>query len=541
MADIEKQGFKAEDLVALDIGFSDIKAANYKQGLEAKGWELVNCQILPLPQIAEEKARRDGIVRILEDIFFENAGKKTEVICVINDVQAIEKRLVTPLMSESELKEAIFWKMKDFINFPLEDAYIDFRIMGQVKVEGETRYEIFALAFPKETINYYLTLFKEAKVAPTVFVSTVSCLGQSLAAIEVKKDETIAFVDLGAQHSELIIFKNKKFIFSRQLPVTGNGITKSLAAVLDSASGRVALTFEDSERLKLSCGIPAPSNEQVSGVNITCNQVLSLIRPEIEKLASEIEHSFDYYREEFGPSKIGSLCLIGSGANLKGLDIFLGKQLNMIVKKGSLLSDEENSRYGISNPCAVFSCLAGAKTIIGKGTSGFLDINLLPNEIRNRKKLFIRRLALEVVATVLVLSVLLGIVWVKLAAAGINKRIGAIKVQIYSLQYLQRESFLQGLIAQIYAREPRWSDVFKEISNIIPENIRLKRLAYDKDELYLEGEVLLGPGSNEEALSGFIVALGKGIFKNISLIESKKIEDSTKLGRTQFKLKCQVE
>lgn len=540
MADVEKQGFKAEDLVALDIGFSDIKAANYKQSPEANGWELVDCKILPIPQTRDEQARRSGIIRILEDIFSGKGDKKTKVVCVINDVQAIEKRLVTPRMSEPELKEAIFWKMKDFVNFPLEEAFIDFRIMAQIEIEGEARYEIFATAFPQNTINYYLSLFSGAKVTPTAFISLPVCLGQSLAG-EGQKDETIAFVDLGARHSELIIFKNKKFIFSRQLPVTGIAMTKSLGAVLDTASGRVALTFEDSERLKLSCGIPQASSEQVAGVNITCNQVLSLIRPEIEKLASEIEHSLDYYREEFGASKVGSICLIGSGANLKGLDIFLGKHLNMQVKKGSVLTDEENSRFGIDNPCAVFSCLAGAKTITEKETSGFLDINFLPSEIKEKNKLLIRRLALEVVATAMVLASLLGIIWVKLAIGGTNKKIAALKAQVYSLQYIQRESFLQGLIAKIYAREPSWSDVFKEISNIIPENMYVKYLTFDKDELYLEGEVVFGPGDNEEALSGFILALEKGIFKNISLIESKNIEDSSKINRTQFKIKFQVE
>ncbi len=541
MADLEKIGFKAEDLVALDIGFSDIKAANFRLSPESKNWELVNCQIIPITGIAGEKEKRDGAIKILENIFSGSDSKKTKIVCVINDAQAIEKRLVTPQMSEPELKEAIFWKMKDFVNFPLEEAHIDFRIMGKIEIEGEAKYEIFALAFPKNTIDYYLSLFKEAKVTPTVFATLSVCLGQSLAQSEAKKDEAVAFVDLGAQHSELIIFKDRKFIFSRQLPVTGNGITKSLGAVLESASGRVALTFEDSERLKTSCGIPEPSNEQVSGVNITCNQVLSLIRPEIEKLASEIEHSLDYYREEFGASKVGSLCLIGAGANLKGLDIFLGKHLNMQVKRGSLLSDQDNSRHAVTDPCAVFSCLAGAKTIIEKETSGFLDINLLPGEIRNRNKLFIRRLTLEVVGTILVLGLLLGIIWVRLAASGINKKIEALKAQVYSLQYIKRESFLQGLIAQVFAREPRWPDLFKEISNVVPENIYLKHLRFDKDELYMEGEAVLGPGNSEEALSGFILALEKGIFKNVSLIESRNIEDSTKVSRTQFKLKCQVE
>ncbi|MBU2541593.1 MAG: pilus assembly protein PilM [Candidatus Omnitrophica bacterium] len=541
-------GLEVELIVAVDIGCQDIKVVQFKRQRRGGDWYLSSSEMIAISSTRgndkTDKEKNKEIIKALKKVFADKDLKRTKVICVVGDIKGIEKRILTPLISDNELKQAIHWKMKDFINFSLEEACIDFKIIGKVDVEGETKDEIFTVAFSKDTINHYLYLFKEVKVTPSSFVSLSTCIEYNLLKPDTAGDETVAFVDLGTSHTQLIINRGSKFVFSRQLPVTGSSITKAMTTVLETQKGRVTLSFAEAEQIKKECGIPKAGSESIAGKNITCSQVLSLIRPEIEKLASEITHSFDYYYEEFQASSVSRLVLIGRGANLKGVDAFLAQSLGILVELGDPFSQVPSSDYRsqeeLNKAVTFFACIGAAKSMINQFKTGTPEINLLPEEIKEQNKLFIKRLTSELIITLFVIMALVIFLGMKFAHSGMIRRLGAIEAQIYSQRYRQKEASLKGIVGQIYAREPRWMEVFREISNVIPKNIYLERLSYDKEELLFEGVIISKIESTEDVLSDFMLSLEKGIFKNVSLIQSKRVKDE-KFPRVEFKLKCQVE
>ncbi len=516
----------AEAVIAVDVGYRDIKIVELRQKQGSSDWQLERSEILDFSRENSEEEDKAKI-SVLKKFFAERNIKKAKVVCLINDANVLNKRILTPLMSTPELKEAIHWKTKEYINFPLSQACIDFKIIGKVEVENETKDEILVVACPQKTINDYLSLFEEVKVLPTSFVSLAIAIEHSLCEIGLKENETVAFVDLGATHTELQIFKDKKFKFGRKLPVNCNAITKALTTVLQGPAGKIALSLEEAEIIKKECGLPLPSNDAVCSKTITANQVLSLIRPEIEKLVSEIEHSFYYYREEFQAGKVDRLILVGAGANLKGLAAFLSKELAIGVE--------------VAEHAVFFAAMGAARSITEQLKTRQKEINLLPVEIKEQNKLLIRRLAVEVIVTVFILVYSLFLLGLKVAIIGMNKRLEATKAQIYSLRYKQQEAYFKGIISQIYSREPGWRDCFLELSNIIGENIYLTHLSYIKDELTLEGVVISKSDSAESILSSLLLKLEKGIFRNVNLIESKKQKDNPRANSREFIIRCQVE
>ncbi|MEW6008539.1 MAG: pilus assembly protein PilM [Candidatus Omnitrophota bacterium] len=521
-----EQAVSAEAVIGIDIGYRDIKIAELRRKRTNDEWQVESCEILDFSQSKSEDENKVKI-NILKKFFEDKNIKKAKVACLINDANVLNKRILTPLLSDSELKEAIHYKTKEYINFPLSEASIDFKIIGKVEVENETKDEILVVACPQKAINDYLSLFKELRILPTSFVSLAVAIEHNLSTVNPKDNETVAFVDLGATHTELQIFKERKFKFGRKLPVIANAITKALTTVLQGVTGKIALTFEEAEIIKKECGLPQASNETVCSKTITANQVLSLIRPEIEKLVSEIEHSFYYYREEFQAGKVDRLILLGAGANLKNLAQFLAKELGIGVEVA------ENATF--------FASIGVARSIIEQLKTRQKEINLLPKEIKEQNQLLIRRLTFEVIITVFILTYILFLLGLKVATIGMHKRLEAIKAQIYSLRYKQQEAYMKGIISQVYSREPLWHDCFVELSNIIGENVYLTRLSHLKDELTLEGVVVSKTDTTESILSDLMLKLEKGIFKNVSLIESKTQKDDTKPNVGEFIIKCQIE
>ena len=200
-------------LIGVDIGYEDIKFVQFKRQRTNDDWSLQDCRIIELKVAAAGKEKNRKIIEALKNFFKDLDLNKTKIVCVVNDIETIEKRILTPLMSKHELEQAIRWKIKDFISFPLEEACIDFKIIGKTEIEGETKDEILAVAFPKKTINRYYSLFKRIKVFPCLFLSSASCIEHSLSRLEVKEDETLAFIDLGATQTELLIFRNSNYLY----------------------------------------------------------------------------------------------------------------------------------------------------------------------------------------------------------------------------------------------------------------------------------------------------------------------------------------
>jgi type IV pilus assembly protein PilM len=529
--------FDPDSVIAVDVGLRDIKAVEFKKRSADNQWLLENLQLLPLSADASTEEKDTERIQALRAFFARKDLKKTKVICVLSDVNSVAMKLVTPLISAAELKEALFFKIKDFIHLPAEEVSIDFKIMARPKVEQDNKEEILAVAFPKETINYYLSLFKEAKVIPSAFISLPTCIEHNLE-IDDRQPQTIAFVDLGATHTELVIMQNSKFAFGRKIPVNSDGITRALGTVLESSSGKVALSFDEAEKMKREYGLPKAGNEPISGKSITSSQVLSLIRPEIEKLASEIERSFDYYREEFRASKIDRLVLIGAGANLKGLVDFLSQELSLPVGTGEPLV--HSSAITAEQKVTFFTCIGAALSALAQSVSAHKEINLLPVEIREQGKILMRRLALEAILSALVVVCLLLFIGLKVATLGIRKRLEAVRVQVYTLSYQRELGQLRDSIEQIYTREPNWNEVFRELSNLVPDNAYLEHLSYVNDELVLEGVIISKTDTTESVASDFLVALEKGIFKNASFIESKRKKEGSRFISMEFKLKCRI-
>jgi len=172
----------------------------------------------------------------------------------------------------------------------------------------------------------------------------------------------------------------------------------------------------------------------------------------------------------------------------------------------------------------------GAALTEGKG------INLLPPEIKEETKRVVKRGTIEAIATAVILISVLLYIGIRIQLGNFEKRISVAKLELSSLQPQFKQAEAYQLANTVLAHEPHWEDIFKELSNLIPDNIHLTNMNMKDNIITMKGIVASEGG--EEILSDFILTLEKGIFKNVKLVSTKDLKDEV---GNEFELKCWVD
>lgn len=522
-----KEIFKKDYIVGLDIGTSSIKLAQFLK--KEDGLHLVRVAKEEIAPTSDESSAEKEILASLQKLIRGIDVKKSKIIVSINCPKTAIKSVTVPCMPRGELSEGIRLEAKNYFPFPIEDALIDFEIVGEVMEKGIRKYQVLIATSSKKTVNEYLSLLEKIGIGPDSFIPPAYALQKLVEVFLSKEDKMQCLVDIGSHHTELAIFKGKNLIFSRKIPVAGSDFTKAMTGVLVSDRGRTELSFDEAEKIKQNIGIPSEEESRVIDEKISTTQILSMLRAPLEQLVNEIDRCLDYYREEISGGKVDSLVLLGQGAFLKGLAGFLSKELGIEVRLGIPFEALKLKSGTMSLKVEDSPRLALA---IGAGLSEGKGINLLPPEIKEETKRTFKRTTFEAVTIGVTLILAFIYIGMKIQLNNFQKRISVARMEYSSLKPQLNQVEAQSLLAD----EPYWDDVFKELSYIIPADIYLTEFSLENKTVRMKGIVV--SREREESLSNFILALEKGIFRNVKLVTTKEIRERA---ANEFELICGID
>ncbi len=497
--------FNKDYTIGLDIGSSSMKLVQFQR--KEDGLYLIK-------EVLRELGKKEPSVTLKELLKGINI-KSSDFIVSINCPKTCVRITTAPYMPKKELRDGVRLAAKNFFPFAIDQALLDFEILGEVTEEGVRKYKLLVATSPKETVEKFLSLLGSAGIKPTSFVTVPLALQRVIEKAGPKKDQIQAALDIGENFTELVIFSGKELVFSRKIPVAGKDFTKSLTNVLVSDMGKIALSIDEAEKVKREVGIPQEGESKIIDGKISTTQILSMIRSPVEHLVNEVERCFDYYREETSGDRIDSLLLFGGGASLKGLPEFLSKELGIEAKVGDSYR---------------FAPAIGAALSLGKG------INLLPPEIKGETKRSFKRAGLLAVATAVILISAFTYIGMRIKLVNFQKRIGVAQMELASLQPQLKLAETQSLANAALADEPYWEDLFKELSNIIPRDIYLTEFSMEERLIRMKG--IVASKEEEMLLSNFILTLERGIFKDVKLVTTEDMKEAQK---SKFELKCWVD
>jgi type IV pilus assembly protein PilM len=345
-------------LVGLDFGADSIAAvavgSNGSQRVERTA-------IAPLePGLVNEGDVVDasGLTSAVRNLFLEHRLPKNVRLGVAN--QRLTMRTIRlPLIEDpDELDTAVRFKAQDVIAMPLDQAVLDYQVVGRGKGEdGERWMEVAAVAGRRDMLSVAIETLREAGLRPVGIdlsafgmlralqppaaddgapaTATLYCSFGDVTNLAVGRGESCLFTRVAAFGYEDIVGKLAERC---AIPATDarallrqSGLDESPPAIGDSPAGTPPATpsEEHPPDFSLDPALPADDEPDAGDARRVAGE---LLEDGVAKLADEIKLSVEAYGAQEGAASIDGLVLCGPGSTVPGLGERLQQSLGYAVQ-----------------------------------------------------------------------------------------------------------------------------------------------------------------------------------------------------------------
>lgn len=189
------------------------------------------------------------------------SGLKT-AICVDDESLRIRK-VELPKMPETDMKEAVKWKMRDVVEGDIEDYVVRYSKLPQENPNAK-QIDSVAYVMHKKKVQDTIQEIENIGLKPEYLEPSVVSLAASVEAVYPSDEEWVASIDIGSKNSLMIINGKGSFYFSR--PLNGIKISEDqsdheiflhqLAAEIQNTIDTFSITFrvEQLSRILISGG-----------------------------------------------------------------------------------------------------------------------------------------------------------------------------------------------------------------------------------------------------------------------------------------------
>jgi len=474
------------ETIGLDIGSHSIKLVGLK--MTSKGPFLTHLGIKEIPR-GQDQEREGHLFEALKALLKEVGIKSKKVSLTVSGSGVNIQRITIPDMPKAELKEAVRWEIKGQLPFPVETAQIDFHILGEVIEDKVKKLDLMVVACPNHLTEQTLSTARGAGLQPVhLDVGPFALWNALLTWGQVKKEEEVALIDLGADKTGIYLFKGGILQFSREVTPAGADITRAIIEGIGPGE-ESSLLYEKAERIKEVIGASSEGSqeEKILDESINLSKITFHVRPVLERMAAEIGRSLDYYKNQFNVDRIDRVLLTGGGAHLKNFSSYLGNELRLPVEhfnplREMLFDSKKIDAQILDQMGSRFTVAAGVALPQPR------RIEFLPAKEPILTKARIVK-SIPVLAPLIALLAFSGIIWnMSGQVASIKRERDAKMARVTNIETLQAKLALlkekERKVKQELSLFPSsvmvsvpYQEILREISHIVPDNVTLTLLS----------------------------------------------------------------
>lgn len=316
--------FGKKTILGIDIGTVSIKAVevsgdggrfqltNYGMAESGEYLERSNSVI----QSSSFKIDEAGGAEMLSFLVGRMKAKTRDVVSAIPTFSAFTSVIEMPLMSSSEIAQAIPYQARSLVPLPISDVTIDWMPIGQFEDEkGVKKQQIFMVSVPNDVIKTYQAVFKRAGLN----LKMLEIEGMSIArSISGAGDGNMMTIDIGALSTAVAVVSNGSLKYSTQTDFAGSALTQALVKGLGISPKRAEL-------LKRQRGLSGMTGEY--GLS-------TLMQPFLDVIIGEAKRVRDIFERKYG-QKIEKIYLLGGGAELNGIEQYMADQISLPAQRGN--------------------------------------------------------------------------------------------------------------------------------------------------------------------------------------------------------------
>nr|MBU1328613.1 pilus assembly protein PilM [Candidatus Omnitrophota bacterium] len=462
----------SKKVIGLDIGHKTFRAIRSDEG--ARQSDIKNILVKDIPCLKD--LNRDFQVQPDEKIVINFHGDNVAI-----------RRASVPLMPYNEIATALKWQLKDNVQFDINKAMIKFDILGEKEAQaGIKKLDVIAIIYKEEDIEKKVDELKKLGLnIQAVFLSEFALNEYVRHLNMVSSHDKVAIVDIGNARTNIAIIENKKLCFSRDIAMGGDDITEAMTGVVVSDKGKMELSREDAEKIKCEQGIPEDM------------KILSLMRPVLERLTSQILSSLEYCESQFSCTILRKIILAGSGSKLKGFKEYVLKETG--IETLSILPEA--------------ACATGLSLISDS------SLNIIPERFATEKKAAFKKISARMIFILAVSLYLISYGLLSAKAVSLKNNIEVVKSQWNNIKDMKpvkkRVVEITNAVSKISQHGLCCGSIMKELSSITPAYVILNTLAIGKDAPNIRISGIISKG---DKLTEFMKEIeGSPLFENVKL------------------------
>lgn len=305
------------------------------------------------------------------------------------------KNAVFPLMPPGELAQAIAWHAKEEGLLTEDAALFSYEVVKEFEdPDGAKKAAVTFAVVNRKLLEAHIRMFGRAGLE-VLRVSAAPLNMPKVLAAEGDRSPSQVVLHLGYSSSTCVFYKKGKLLFLRQLSFSYERTRLSLNDPLFlGAKFRTQEADAEIEQAIIGTAIPEEEFPPGGGEN-RATQFFGLMRPLLEGLVRETRYSMTYFMQNFGEEKPAALFLTGHGTKFRGLDRFLGRELDIPASSLMLPPSVRCDASVIGDdPVRLSQCVnAVAEALPGEKSPDFM-----PFELKKEKAEAFQRSVLKMVS-----------------------------------------------------------------------------------------------------------------------------------------------
>ncbi|MBN1587863.1 MAG: pilus assembly protein PilM [Candidatus Omnitrophica bacterium] len=508
----------------------------------------------------EENSLRDDAPYIdaVRQVVEQASLKSQDVITSVPPEDVLVRCFSMPRIPRKEWDTAITFEAKKYIPFRLEEINTEYLVINPR--QRSPNMEVMFLAVKGEVLERHRRILQEAGLNP-IIVEPISFALLRLcnkAGVLTEVENSVALVYMMREDAHICFFKDGALRLTRDVSFAASEELDSgaIAGGLAGFSAFGTQLKDSSAQEKLSAGTSGAKDVEVT----------------VEKLAGEIELSFDYYKKYLPEEPVDKVILVGDSkvtAWLSALEEELGRPVQTLDTSGAVEDPE-----GLASHMSVTLGLA-----LRAADRNPQNVNLLPAvaiektprvslsaKVEVDQRAILREFQRFVPAGILALIAVFVLTQrdvskaqtdleavrsmrPKVDIAGPSPGIG--KIRALEGEYMRRRKVLENL----FENRLYWTDKLSYLGQVCPEGVWITNVSFLEDvnpdqtvfnrHMIVRGQVFLGNAQMEmDAVNQLITALGehpvllKGLGKPSLVSVQRNIVMN--FDTTMFELRCGI-
>ena len=315
---------KSKLVLSIDLGSHSIKAV---EGKIQKNIINVNKLIeVETPEGTVIDGRiidEDTIIKTLAKLIRENNIRARDVIFTTNSSSIINRDILVPSVAVEEMDTVVRYEIQQYLPINLDDYVIQFVFLDEIVDDTGMKLKVNVTAFPERMALSYYNIINSLGLNPYVLDVTYNSINKIANYGDYTLNNgqviggSVAFIDMGATSIDDSILKNGKLDFTRMLKIGGDNIDYAL-------SEKMNISIKSIELIKM---------KEIDLLETYKGDVQTLtVQGVVDEVLDELERVIQFYKNKSN-SSIDILYIFGGMSNIKNLESYLNKRLNIRVSK----------------------------------------------------------------------------------------------------------------------------------------------------------------------------------------------------------------